>query len=282
MGLTLNQLRDFSTLFSRNEVNRLLKGDFTSIDIKLARHSLKEQNKGNSYLKILRNTYRILEKNYPNEYVLKNEFINNWIKNELGTNNSVVFNEFRIGKAIADLAMFNGISKVFEIKTILDKEYRLSNQIQEYKKIFNEVYIIVPIELLSKYLNYDDSIGIISFNSSIKQFELVKKAIRLNNIDYNTLMEIFHSREYIEISKSYYGNLPEMNSFNQFNICKELISKIPKNELNDLFISTMKNRNINNTFFNIVNNEFNQICLSLNLKKQERDKLIYTLKTNTI
>ncbi|WP_396152359.1 sce7726 family protein [Flavobacterium sp.] len=282
MIFTSNQLRDFSTLFSRSEVNRWLKGDFDSIDIKLERYNLIEQNKGNSYLKFLRNTYHILEKKYPNEYVLKNEFLNKWLKKELGTNNSVIFNEFRIGKAIADLAMFNGVSKVFEIKTILDKEYRLSNQINEYKKIFNEVYIIVPKVLLSKYSSYDNSVGIISFDSCSKEFELIQKAKRINNIDSNTLMEVLHTKEYLEISKAYFGQLPEMNAFNQFDICKELISKIPQNDLNNLFLSTIKKRNINNQFFNKVNNEFNQICLSLNLKKQERDNLINSLKTNTI
>jgi len=282
MTFTSSQLRDFSTLFSRSEVKRWLKGDFDSIKIKLERYNLVEQNKGNSYLKILRNTYRILEKSYPNEYILKNEFLNKWLKNELGTNNSVIFNEFRIGKAIADLAMFNGVSKVFEIKTILDKEYRLSNQLLEYKKIFNEVYIIVPNVLLSKYSSYDNSVGIISYDSGSKKFELIQKAERINDIDPNTLMEVLHTKEYLEISKVYFGQLPEMNSFNQFDICKELISKIPQNDLNYLFLTTMKKRSINNQFFNKVNSEFNQICLSLNFKKQERDNLINSLKTNTI
>jgi len=282
MNFTSNQLRDFSTLFSRSEVNRWLKGDFNSIDIKLERYNLIDKNKGNSYLKFLKNTYHILEKNYPNEYVLKNEFLNKWLKNELGTSNSVIFNEFRIGKAIADLAMFNGISKVFEIKTILDKEYRLSNQIQEYKKIFNEVYIIVPDVLLSKYSNYDESIGIITFDSNSKNFKIVQKAKRNNKLNPDTLMEILHTKEYIEITEEYYGHLPQMNSFNQFEICKDLILKIPQKDLNDLFLSKMKKRKINNHFFNKVNNEFNQICLSLNLKKEERDNLINSLKTNTI
>ncbi len=282
MNFTSNQLRDFSTLFSRSEVNRWLKGDFNSIDIKLERYNLNEKNKGNSYLKFLRNTYHILEKNYPNEYVLKNEFLNKWLKNELGTNNSVIFNEFRIGKAIADLAMFNGVSKVFEIKSILDKEYRLSNQIQEYRKIFNEIYIIVPDVLLSKYSNYDESVGIITFDSNSKNFEIVQKARRNNELNPETLMEILHTKEYLEITTEYYGQLPQMNSFNQFEICKGLISKIPQKELNYLFLSKMKKRKINNHFFNKVNNEFNQICLSLNLKKQERDNLINSLKTNTI
>ena len=282
MAFPSNQLRDFSTLFSRSEVNRWLKGDFQSIYIKLERYNLTDKNKGISYLKFLRNVYHILEENYQNEYVLKNEFLNKWLKNELGTNNSVIFNEFRISKAIADLAMFNGVSKVFEIKTILDKEYRLSNQIQEYKKIFNEVYIIVPDVFLSKYSSYDDSVGIITFDSNSKSFEIIQKAKRINNINSNTLMDVLHTKEYLEISTKYYGQLPKMNSFNQFEICKELISKIPQNELNSLFLTTMKKRNINNQFFNKVNNEFNQICLSLNLKKRERDNLINSLKTNTI
>ena len=282
MKYTSNQLRDFSTLFLRSEVNRWMNGDFNSIDIKLKRYDLVELNRGKSYLKFLRNTYQVLEKNYPNEYILKNEFLNKWLRNELGDNNSVIFNEFRIGKAIADLAMFNGISKVFEIKTILDKEYRLSNQLEEYKKIFNEVYIIIPSVLLTKYLNYDESVGVITYDSTSKKFELIRKAESIFNIDSNTLMEVLHTKEYLKISKKYFGNLPEMNSFNQFDICKELISKIPKDDLNKLFLSTIKKRNINNQFFNKVNNEFNQICLSLNLKKEERDNLIYNLKTNII
>ena len=201
MKYTSNQLRDFSTLFLRSEVNRWMNGDFNSIDIKLKRYDLVELNKGKSYLNFLRNTYQVLEKNYPNEYILKNEFLNKWLRNELGDNNSVIFNEFRIGKAIADLAMFNGISKVFEIKTILDKEYRLSNQLEEYKKIFNEVYIIVPSVLLTKYLNYDESVGVITYDSTSKKFELIRKAESIFNIDSNTLMEVLHTKEYLKISK---------------------------------------------------------------------------------
>jgi hypothetical protein len=151
MAYSINLLRDFSSLFSRGEVFRWFENDFESIDLKLRRYRLIEKNQGNSYLSVLKKTYKLLEKHYPNEYIIKNEFLNQWLKQELGNNNSLIFNELRIGKAIADLVMFNGISKVFEIKTILDKENRLANQLQEYKKLFNEVYIIVPKVLLYRY-----------------------------------------------------------------------------------------------------------------------------------
>ncbi len=282
MSSNLNQLRDFSSLFSRSEVGRWLKNDFESINLKLERHNLLDKYKGNTYLSVLRQTYKILEKSYPNEYVLKNEFLNQWLKKELGHNDSVIFNEFRIGKAIADLAMFNGVSKAFEIKTILDKEYRLSNQLLEYKKIFNEVYIIIPSSHFSKYINYDDSIGVIIYESDSKKFELVKNPIINSELDINVLMQVLHSKEYLEIVKVFYKELPIMNSFNQYEICKGLISKIPMIELNIMFLETMKKRKINNLFFNKVNSEFNQICLSLNMSKYEKENLINCLKSKTI
>lgn len=279
---SINQLRDFSSLFTRSEVNRWFEEDFESIDINLQRYQLTKMNKGISYLNILRKAYKILVEKYPNEYILKNEFLTQWLKNELGNNQSIIFNELRLGKAIADLAMFNGKSKVFEIKTILDKEYRLSNQLQEYKKLFNEVYIIIPRELLSKYSEFGKQIGIITFDSYSKNFELIQKSYSNFYIDVNVLMEVLHTKEYLQIVKQFYKEVPEMNSFNQFNICKDLISQIPSNSLNELFIAKMKERKINNEFFNKVNREFNQICLSLNLNKTERNNLIHKLKTNKL
>jgi len=282
MSLTVNQLRDFSSLFSRSEVFRWLKDDFESIDIKLNRYNLTAKTQGKPYLTVLKKAYKDLEKNYQNEYLLKNEFLNQWLKEEVGNSDSVIFNEFRIGKVIADLAMFNGISKVFEIKTILDKEYRLSNQIEEYKKIFNEVYIIIPKILVYKYIDFDKNIGIITYEPNSKIFKLEREPKSNSKIDIDVLMNTIHSKEYLGISKSYYKQLPEMNSFNQFKICKKLISKIPSKELNKLFIETIKKRNIHNSFFNKINNEFNQICLSLNFNEIERNNLIKKLKSNTV
>lgn len=282
MKYSTNQLRDFSSLFSRGEVYRWFNDDFESINLKLHRYRLSERNKGNSYLRVLKDAYKILEKHYPNEYILKNEFLTQWLKKELGNSKSIIFNELRIGKAIADLAMFNGKSKVFEIKTVLDKEYRLSNQLQQYKKLFNEIYIVVPNELLSKYIEFDKNIGIITYDSISKNFELIQKSFFNNNIDTDVLMEVLHTKEYLSIVKKYYDDIPEMTSFNQFNICKKLIARIPDEALNELFISKMQKRKINNLFFNKINSEFNQICLSLNLAKSERDNLIMKLKTNKI
>lgn len=278
MSVSINQLRDMSSLFMRSEVNRWLKSDFESIDIKLKRYNLLEKNKGKTYLQVLRNTYKTIAQHYPNEYVVKNEFLGQRIKELLGTSKSVVFNEFRVGKAIADLVLFNGDSKVFEIKTILDQEYRLDSQLVEYKKIFNYVYIIVPNEQLERYAAYDSDIGVITYSQTLNEFKVQREAGRNLNMDVNVVMEVLHSKEYLEIIANNFELPDEINAFNQFEVSKKLISSLSADCLNEIFVETMKKRNINNLFFNKINSEFNQICLSMNLKKKERDNMISNLR----
>jgi hypothetical protein len=87
-----------------------------------------------------------------------------------------------------------------------------------------------------------------------------------------------HSKEYLKIVAEYFGLPDEINAFNQFEISKELISTLSPDCLNKIFVDTMKMRDINNLFFNKVNCEFNQICLSMNLKKEERDHMISNLR----
>lgn len=275
-----DQLRDYSSLFSRSEVIRMLNNDFKSIDLKIKRYSLDQTFRGYDYLKLMKELYKILVEHYPNEYIYKNQFLNEWLIKELGSNKSVMFSELRLGNVIADLAMFNGVSKVFEIKSPYDKKYRLSNQLRSYKKLFNEVFIIVPEKLYSKYESIDNDCGIIVYEN--KSFIKVRESNSHLSLDVGLLMETLHTREYLEIVEAFYPNLPPMTSFNQFNICKDLISNIPSNELNGLFIKCMKSRKVNNIFFRKMYSHLNQISLALNFDNKQKEHLIENLKTNYI
>src|SRR5205809_4211189 len=79
----ISQLRDYSNLFSRNEVCRWYNGDFSGLRVKIDRYDPIQIQKGGSYLSYLKQIYRILERYYPNEYVYKNEFIKQWLLQEI-------------------------------------------------------------------------------------------------------------------------------------------------------------------------------------------------------
>ena len=277
---TINELRDYSSLFTRNEVLKWCSNDLTSIKLKIERYGSPCKIKSNTYLTYLKHIYSILVKFYPNEYIYKNEFLNKWLLKELGVSDSVVFNEFRVGNAVADLVMFNGNSKVFEIKTLLDNDTRLSNQLLEYSKIFNEVYLVIPASKLTNYLEIDTSVGLITYNEENSKFNLIRNAKIKLEINCESLMNVLHTKEYISIVEKHIEKKIVYNDFNKFDICKQLISKLPKELLSSEFVSLMKKRGRNN-FFSKKEKEFNQIFLSMNFNTKRRDALLNKLKLST-
>ncbi|WP_437396654.1 sce7726 family protein [Flagellimonas lutimaris] len=279
-NFTTNQLRDYSTLFSRNQVKSWFKNDFTSIYQKIYRYDEEWLTMNNStYVEYLRYVYKVLESHYQNEYIFKNSFLNECLIKEISSTNSQIFSEFRVGNAVADLAMFNGTSKVFEIKTEMDSAKRLDFQLQNYQRAFNEIYLVLPESKLYQYQHIGKEIGIIVYQPNfIEKFKVIHKAIPNQTVDKNTIMKVLHTHEYKNLVKSHFGKLPKMTSFNQFEKCRELILQIPNDELNSYFISFMKARQKSIALNKKHYREFNQISLALKLSKTERKALMEHLK----
>lgn len=282
MSYQINQLRDYSSLFSRSQVLSWLKMDFSTIKYKIERYDEKWLNAQNlTYLDYLKYVYSILLDNYQNEYVFKNEFLNKWLIKELGETNSQIFSEFRVGNSIADLVMFNGCSKIFEIKTELDSDSRLTLQLENYEKAFNQIFLIIPKSKIHIYEKQDASVGLITYDPSFENLFSIYRNAKLNlNIEASGIMSILHTNEYKSIVKRHYGYLPQMTSFNQFKVCSELIFEIPKEKLNKLFIDEMKKRSSSNVLSSRYYKEFNQLFLALKMNSNSKREMIESLKTN--
>ena len=281
---TYEQLRDYSALFSRAEALAWQKGSFYSLNQKINRHDkawLSE--KKCSYSDYLKYIYRILESHYPTEYIIKNSFLNESLIPELKKSEATIFNEFRVGESVGDLAIFNGISKVFEIKTEFDSDARLKLQLENYKRIFSEVYLIVPESKLGYYKKVDTSIGLILYDTSKKKKFFLERNSNFNtNIDLCAIMNILHTNEYKSIIIDYYGEVPKMTSFNQFEKSKKLIVEIPIIDFNKLFIKYMKKRVMSTELSSRNFKELNQLALALKLGRREKLNLIGNLKTSLI
>jgi len=280
-NFTSNRLRDYSSLFSRNQVQSWFKNDFVSIDHKIHRYDKQWLNTTKAtYFDYLRYVYDILVRHYPNEYVFKNTFLNECLIEDVVVGHSQVYSELRVGNAVADLAIFNGTSKVFEIKTDMDSAKRLDFQLKNYEKAFNEIYLVLPQSKLGHYQHIAREIGIILYrpNSSSK-FEVHRESITNKTVDKDVIMKILHTHEYKSLVKKHFRTLPKMTSFNQFGICRELILKIPNDQLNSYFISIMKARQKPIALTKKHYREFNQISLALKLSTTERRTLIEHLKS---
>lgn len=262
----------YSSIFSRNNFNRLLRyNDYTLFQEIIRDYDSKLVGKKLlTYTDFTNYAYKYMLKNYRNEYIFKNSLINMLIK-KYKTQQTVLFNEFAVGNSIADLVMFNGISRAYEIKTELDSDKRLITQLADYKKIFQQCFIVIHESCIEKYDNLDNDIGIIvlSTNRGHIKFETIKEPINNDYIDSYALMRCLRTSEYKGIIKQYYGSLPIMDAFSAFSICEKMMAAIPSSELNTLFIQMMKKRKTNINHLKEYNTYLRQICLSMHLTTKE-------------
>jgi hypothetical protein len=273
----LTKCRSYASLFSSTSFVRLLHyDDYSFIDAKILRYDQSMVGKEiQTYYDYIKYAYIQLCTQYKNEYVYKNTFLNSLLLEKYGVKDTVAINEFRVGNSIADIVLFNGTSKAFEIKTALDSNKRLSTQLADYSKLFKESYVITHESLTEKYLKENSSIGIIEFTERSKKVKLreVRKAKENNTLDSDTLIRSIRTSEYKNIVKHYYGELPEMNSFTMFTTCKEMMQAIPADQLQLLFIDEIKKRKSNTTILSLFHEELRQLFFAMNLTEKSFKEL---------
>lgn len=277
MALTLSkyQLRGISSLFSRRVFSGIMQDDVSLLDM-LVKTYLPYINEGVSLFDIFKSSYSYLAKSYRCEYVYKNELLNQKLLKEYGTKHTLAINEFRVGNSIADIAMFNGESKAFEIKSDLDSAQRLPSQMFDYTRLFQKCYVVIPEESLNSYVNgIGYGIGIIVMTRVKRHLELVeyRKAEPNYNIDSDLVMSCLHTKEYMHLIKTYYGSLPNVSIFDMFKECKNMMRSIPPDILQVLFLKEIESRASATSRLRLVPKELRQMCLCMNMDNNDISSL---------
>jgi hypothetical protein len=215
--------------------------------------------------------YKVLEKNYRNEYVYKNTFITEWLIKQFSLKDTVAFSEFRVGSAIADLALLNGVSKAFEIKTELDNKKRLLAQLDEYSKLMEECYIVVPEELVHDYLvDIPSSVGILAVRRGTRSLKIESRRAACKNtiVDIDILMSSVRCNEYKWMTKQAYGCLPDVNCFEMFDACKDLLGRLSADNLHRLFLDAVKSRKNITPKLKEIPRLARQLCLAMGMSEK--------------
>jgi len=184
-----------------------------------------------------------------------------------------------VGNSIADVVLFNGTSKAFEIKTELDSDKRLNGQMADYTKLFKECYIVTHEALVEKYLKEDESFGIIELKEYPRSLKMrtIRSAKENKTIDPEAIIRSIRSHEYKSIVEKYYGELPNVNSYEMFNSCRSLIMEIPNDKLNMLFIEQLKSRKSNTNILSNFYREIRQLGLAMNINAETYQQLFLKL-----
>ena len=270
--IDMNMMRNYSSVFSRRVFSDIINyDDYSHLNAVINLYDIANKRKVETYYDIMRYLYKSIAKYYRCEYVYKNEVINNLLLKEYSKTGTIAINEFRVLDSIVDLAMFNGVSKAFEIKTEYDTKKRLSHQLETYSRLFEECYLVIPKELLEQYKScIGQNVGIIVLYTERGKIKLseVRPAAK-NVIDSDVLIHSIRTCEYKNIIKDHFGYLPAVSCYEMFDECKKMLKEIPTDILQKLFIAEIKKRKNISGILNNIPVEIRQMCLSLNLTEKQ-------------
>lgn len=131
----------------------------------------------------------LLLEHYTGESTLKAKLVNSFIQKDV-----VAAFEIKVNNSRVDFLTINGDSKSFEIKSELDNLTKLSKQICDYQKVFDENYIVVDEK---HYLNalklVPDNYGVIVLHGH--ELTKDKKAFPNTKLDPEMQLSLFSKKE---------------------------------------------------------------------------------------
>lgn len=275
----LDRLRFYASVFSRAFFTKVLESDAVPANfarrLSLCDKSLvqPEQTFGNC----LRTIYGRLARGYRSEYVYKNMLLRMLVKKH-ARRDTVIFNEFKCGDSYADLAMFNGESRVYEIKTELDSPARLTSQLANYKAFFQKCYVVTHESLAEKYAHIDPEVGILSLveSNGNPKLEETREAAPLQRVDVGVLMRTLHTQEYKNLVKELCGRLPDVGAFRMYAACGEMLKGEESERLQKACVELLKKRGGGSKClwdYSRSTSVLLQVCLALHVKPAEHARL---------
>jgi hypothetical protein len=180
---------------------------------------------------------------YRCEYVFKNAIANNNPPN--AGNRALLTGELSVGCSRVDIAVINGTSTAYEIKTEMDSVSRLEGQLKDYRKVFDRILVMVPPHLVEKYASITPSdIGLVSVSLAGDLIPVRESASHRNEVSASVLFDCMRQAEYIEIIRSRWGQVPSVPNSELYRECKKLFCQLLPFEAHDLMANQVRLRGV--------------------------------------
>ncbi|MFC4163433.1 sce7726 family protein [Epilithonimonas zeae] len=197
--------------------------------------------------------YKLLSKKYRNEYVFKNIIFRDIILKKHNLKNCVTIPEFIVGKSKADLAVFNGASTVYEIKSEIDTTERLASQLLDYSSYFEFINVVISERHLKKIRHIaGENIGILVLDETNKINIFKESVSNLQNISHKSLFYSLRKNEYLDIIAEVYGCIPIMPNTMIFEYCFDLFKQIELEKAQSLALAALKKRILKQDHINLI------------------------------
>ncbi|MCY1289731.1 hypothetical protein D9M70_388350 [compost metagenome] len=190
--------------------------------------------------------YKALRSTYRNEYVYKSAIANRIVFGRHSPRTTALSVELPVGRSIVDVAVFNGTSTAYEIKTEFDSPRRLVTQTPDYLKAFDRVYVVTHPDLAQRYASScDERVGILSLDSRDRLKTVREAARNIENVDPRAVFRMLRRDEYVSALEKKFGVKIDLPNGLIASHCEEVFSELNYDFAHYAFLSAMRKRTIN-------------------------------------
>ncbi|SOT46303.1 putative phage-related protein, protein cII [Burkholderia cenocepacia] len=165
----------------------------------LAEHGLLTAAKGQPLASLFESAWLEIRRAYRNEFVYKTEIAGRIVFGRHSPNTASLHVELPVGRSIVDVAVFNGTSTAYEIKTEFDTPRRLTTQTSDYLAAFDRVCLVTHPRCAESYAEIvDPRVGVLVLTDRGSLRQIREPLTNRNNVSPQTIFSCLQKAEYID------------------------------------------------------------------------------------
>lgn len=187
--------------------------------------------------------YDNVQKKYPNEYIYKNVLANKILLGTHSLNTSFMLTEVNVNNSKADCVIVNGTFTAYEIKTKYDNLDRLLKQLDDYKKVFDKIYVITDTDKVDKLTHLrDEGIGLLKLNANGSISTIFESKSNRDNVDLSCLFDILRRDEYLFIINKLTNEKIDVPNSEIYRYAKDIFVTLNKGKVYKEAVKIVKKR----------------------------------------
>ncbi|WP_251978585.1 sce7726 family protein [Salinicola avicenniae] len=187
--------------------------------------------------------WKRLKRVYRNEYVFKTEVANRIVFGRHKPSTTALFPELGAGNSVVDLAVFNGTSTAYEIKTELDGPFRLNSQCKDYLKTFDKVNLVLSDRQFYKYSSIiPNAVGVLLLNQKGSLRVVRGAASNLKLLDKRAMFQCLRQKEKIIAGEKITGQKLDLPNALVHEKCLDIFENIDTIEAHEIYVQLMRER----------------------------------------
>lgn len=276
------QCRQLAQIFTRPILNRIAKDANADVVIEALKKSGLPVCANKAPATWFDECLDILQGQYRCEYVYKAAIADRIVFGRHSPTTAGLQVELPVARSIVDVAIFNGTSSAYEIKTEFDSNRRLVTQTSDYLRAFERVYVVTHPDLALRYLEIaDERVGVLSLCRRGRLAEKRKATCDLSRIDPLVLFRMLRREEYTQIVEDVYGEQPSLPNGYISSHYSKLFAALSPSVAHSLFVRAMRSRTTDEytaQFVTLLPKSLRVLGLSMPFSNSQRQRLLKGLK----